>query len=243
MKWTEKYRVNNLDTDLNGILSLSGILRYMQDTAFCHMEAAKPSYEDLFNEGKAFFINRMTLSIYKAIRSHDEIEVETWAAESSGLSFMRCFRVLSGGEIAAEAVTAWSLYNYFDKKFIRVSDFESGYGTDEMPELDFRKMLRIPKELELSLVGEHTVRYRDVDMNRHMNNTVYGDLLCGYLADMEEKQVIKFDINYRNEAPLGETVKVYMKSDGDGTCYFRTQCEGRVNAEALIMTDRVRPGK
>ena len=148
--------------------------------------------------------------------------------------------LLSGGSIAAEAVTMWSLYNFIDKKFIRVSDFENGYGTDEMPELDFRKILHIPNEIELSLVGEYTVKYRDVDMNRHMNNTVYGDFLCGYLPDMVKKQVIKFDINYRNEAPLGENVKVYMKDDGDGTYYFRTQCAGKVNSEAVVMTERVR---
>ena len=237
MKWTEKYRVSVLDTDHNQRLSLTGLLRYMQDTAFYHMENTKPSYEELFRSGRAFFINRMTLSVYAEVRSHQEIEVETWAAESAGLAFNRCFRVLLDGVIVAEAITMWSLYDFKNKKFIRVAEFESGYGEDEMLELDMPKHFHIPRELELSLVGEHTVRYRDVDMNRHMNNTVYGDLFCGYIPDMTGKSVIKFDINYRNEAPLSETVKIYMKEDGDGSFYFRSVRDGKTNAEALIMTD------
>ena len=239
MKHIEKYRINNLDTDMNRTLSLSGILKYMQDAAFCHMETGKPSYEELFLSGKAFFINRLNLSIYKTLGSHAEIEAETWAAESSGVTFNRCFRILSDGKITAEAITVWSLYDFHEKKFIRVADFENGYSTDEMLELDMEKRLHIPKELELSLVGEHTVEYRDCDMNKHINNTVYGDLLCGYIPEMSGKRVIKFDINYRNEASLGENVKVYMKEDEDGEYYFRSVVNGKPNVEALIMTEEI----
>ena len=45
MKWTEEYRINVHDTDLNGIVSASGILRYMQDTSNLHMAGEGPSYE------------------------------------------------------------------------------------------------------------------------------------------------------------------------------------------------------
>lgn len=240
MKWIEKYNVSTHDTDLNQRLSLTGILRYMQETAFYHMENARPSYTELFSRGQAFLLNRMTLSVYSEIFSHEEIEAQTWATESSGLTFNRCYRVLAGGKIAAEAIAMWSLYDFYNKRFIRVSDFESGYGEEPMLELDVPKRFHIPKEMELSLVGEHTVRYADVDMNRHMNNTVYGDFLCGFIPDMAGKRVIKFDINYRNEAPLGENVKVYMKDAGDGTYYLRSLCAGKTNAEAMIMLEDIK---
>ena len=239
MKWTEKYRVSTHDTDINQRLSLTGILRYLQETAFYHMENTKPSYQELFSEGKAFLINRMTLSVYREIYSHDEIEVETWASESAGLAFNRCYRLRRRGEIAAEAIAVWSLYNFRDKRFIRVSDFENGYGEEPMLELDMPKRFHIPRETELSLVGEHTVRYIDADLNRHMNNTVYGDFFCGFLPDMTGKHVIKFDINYRNEAPLGESVKVYLKDAGEGTDLLRSVCGGKTNAEAMIMVENI----
>ena len=37
MKWTENYKINAHDTDLNNIVSLTGIMRYMQDSANCQM--------------------------------------------------------------------------------------------------------------------------------------------------------------------------------------------------------------
>ena len=44
MKWTEEYRINVHDTDLNGIVSVSGLLRYMQDTANLQMAGQGPSW-------------------------------------------------------------------------------------------------------------------------------------------------------------------------------------------------------
>lgn len=240
MKHIERYRVNTHDTDINQKLSLTGFLRYMQETAFYHMESARPSYTELFARGLAFILSRMTVSIYTDIDPHDEIEVETWAAESTGYSFNRCYRILKDGSIVAEAIAVWCLTDIKEKRFVRVSDFENGYGEDELLLLDIPKRLHIPAEDELSLVGEYTVRYADADLNRHMNNTIYGDLFCGFLPDMSGKRVIRFDISYRSEAPLYETMKLYMKEEEEGTYCIRSVIGGKTNAEARIMTEDIK---
>ena len=238
MKWTEKYRVSNLDTDINRKLSLTGIMRYMQDTAFYHMEGKKPSYEELFLEKKAFMINRLTLEVYKEIKSHEEITLETWMSENSTpLTYDHCFRIIKDGETAAEAITVWSLFDFENRKFIPYREFESGYLTDEILPLDIPRRLKIPAEVELSAVGEYTVGYRDCDMNMHMNNTVYGDVFCGYIPDMKGKEVVHFDMNYRREAPLGEKVQVKMGTSGEGEYYFRSMLGDTVNAEAFIRVE------
>ena len=236
MKWTEEYRVSNLDTDINQNLSLTGIMRYMQDTAFFHMEGTKPSYGELFSRGMAFMINRLTLEVYKEIKSHEKIQLETWMSENSTpLTYDHCFRILSGGKVAAEAITVWSLFDFENRKFIRYSDFESGYYKDSILPLDIPKRLKIPADVILSPVGEYTVSYRDCDMNMHMNNTVYGDVFCGFIPDMKGKSVVHFDMNYRSEARLGERVKVQMSDSGSGSYYFRSNVGDTVNAEAYIV--------
>ena len=103
MKWSEKYKINANDTDLNNIVSVSNILRYMQDTANCHMEAMKPSYNDLFERGLSFILSRIRISLYSPLESHDIIESQSWACESRGVMFNRCYRIIKDGKIAAEA--------------------------------------------------------------------------------------------------------------------------------------------
>lgn len=240
MKWSGKYKVNAHDTDLNNIVSLTGILRYMQDSANCQMEDDGLSYNELFERGLAFVLSRLKLSLYHPLYSHDEIEVETWACESSGVSFNRCYRIKKDGIIAAEAYSVWALLDTNARRLVRVSDFEGHYGEDAPVELDMAKRFRLPADINLTLVGERTVEYQDVDMNRHMNNTRYGDLLCGYLPDMDKKRVIQFEINYISEAPLGENLKIYTAKGEDGTYYFRTVRDGnRVNVEAEMMIESI----
>lgn len=240
MKWSGKYKVNAHDTDLNNIVSLTGILRYMQDSANCQMEDDGLSYDCLFERGLAFVLSRLKLSVYHPFFSHDEIEVETWACESSGVSFNRCYRIKKDGEIMAEAYSVWALLDTKAHRLVRVSDFEGRYGEDSPVELDMAKRFRLPADINLTLVGERTVEYQDVDMNRHMNNTRYGDILCGYLPEIENSRVIQFEINYLSEAPLGENLKVYMAKGEDSTYFFRTVRDGgKTNIEAEIMIEKI----
>lgn len=241
MRWTENYKVNAHDVDMNEVLSLTGILRYMQDCANCQMEGEGPSYTKLFSQGRAFILSRLALSIYGKIGSHDEISVQTWACESSGVSFNRCYSVMKDGEIIAEASSIWALVDTNTKRLVRVSDFQNSYCTDAPLELDMPIHFRLPSDIPLTLVGEKTVEYQDVDLNRHMNNTRYGDMLCGFLPSMEGMRVIKLVINYCSEAPLGESLKVYMgRGSENGTYYFRTMRDGgKTNTEAEIMVEKI----
>lgn len=237
MKWTEHYKINAHDVDFNNIVSATGLLRYMQDTANCNMEGQKPSYNELFESGRAFVLSRMKVSIYGILRSHDEIDVSTWACESTGASFKRCFSVEKDGMKIAEAASVWALIDRNAQKLVRVSDFENNYCIDEMVELDLAPRFRLPSDINLTLVGDRSVEYRDVDMNRHINNTRYADILCGYIPDMSKKRVINMEISYIGEAPMGDTLKVYM-TESDGTYYFRTvRSDGKTNIEAEIMLE------
>ncbi len=240
MKWTGNYKVNNHDTDLNNIVSLTGILRYMQDAANCQMKAEGPSYDELFSRGLAFVLSRIKVSVYHPIYAHDEIEVSTWACESSGVSFNRCYSIKKNGEIMAEAYSIWALVDTNAHKLIRVSDFEGDYSQDAPVELDMAKRFRLPADINLTLVGERCVEYQDVDINRHINNTRYGDILCGYVPEITGNRVIQFEINYISEAPLGETIKVYMAKGDEGTYFFRTVRDGgKTNIEAEMMIENI----
>ena len=98
---------------------------------------------------------------------------------------------------------------------------------------------RVPQEIQMNLVGERVIGYSDVDRNGHLNNTRYPDLYCSYLPDMRHKRVISFSVSFLSEAPLGESVKVYLGSD-DETYYFRSVLpSGKVNAEAEFLLEPV----
>ena len=157
MKWTEEYRINVHDTDLNGVVSVSGLLRYMQDTANLQMAGQGPSYDEPFGQGYSFVLSRMGISIYAPLHAHDRITSQSWAVSSRGVTFNRCYRVYRGEDLVAEATSAWAMLNVKEKKFCRVGEVPLNYSEDEPLELDLPARFRIPAEVSLSLVGERTV--------------------------------------------------------------------------------------
>lgn len=238
-KWIEKYRVNTHDTDLNRVVSTSGILRYMQDAVNLQMENTRPSYEELFDSGLSFILSRIRVSSYTPLHSHDEISVETWACKSHGVSFNRCYRILRDGAVVAEAISVWALMDLNTHRPRRVSSVELDYGDGDMLELDSPTRIKIPSGVELSLVGEHRVEYAEVDINRHMNNTYYPDVFAGFIREIEGSRIASIGISYVSEAPLGETLKIYMR-EIDGTYYCRSVKEdGTTNAEAEIILEKL----
>ena len=240
MKWTGEYRVNANDLDVNNIVSASNLLRYMQDAANSQMEEDKPSYIELVKQGYAFVLSRIRVSSYAPLYSHEHIEVQSWACESRGVQYNRCYRILRDGVIVAEAVSVWALVSIADRKPHRVSEFNFAYRQDEMLELDLPPRFRIPEDVPLSLVGEKTIEYADIDLNGHMNNTHYPDILCSYIgADMRGQRVISLGISFLSEAPLGETLKFYT-GQNDGVHYVRTVREnGQTNVEAEIILEAI----
>ena len=240
MKWTGRYRIQANDTDCNRIASSSAMLRLMQDAANSEMEEDGPSYDSLIEDGFSFVLSRIRMSFYAPLYSHESVEVQSWACESRGVQFNRCYSILRDGRITAEAVSVWALCGIRDHKPRRVSEFEFGYCMDDMLELDLPARFRIPEDVNLRLVGERTVEYADIDGNGHMNNTRYPDLLCSYLdCDLRGQRVISMGISFLSEAPLGETLKFYC-GQSDGVYYLRTVREnGMTNVEAEILLEKI----
>ncbi len=237
MKWTENYRISSHDCDSSGKVRPSLILRYMQETANLQLRALGPTTDELIRDDRAFILSRINMSIYANLHAYDNITVSSWACESRGVSFNRCYQIRKSGELIAEAASVWGLIGISDKKIYRVEDVILGFDADEPLEIDAPKRVRIPRDISLSLVGERPVVYSDLDINQHMNNTNYPDMLCDFITDAVNKQILNISISFAGEAKLGETLKVYTNHN-DGQYYFRTvRSDGAVNVEAIIMVD------
>ncbi len=241
MVYTEEYRINSHDCDLNNNARPSSVLRYMQETANLQMKNYGPSNDELREKGMAFILSKINISFYSSLHAFDNIRVETWAVESRGVSFNRCSRVYRGQDLVAEMVGVFALVDFVNNKFCKVADIQFGFDAEPNSlELDTPARFKIPDSAELGLIGEYLVGYSETDVNRHMNNTNYLDVYCNYLPDNKNTRVISAVINYQTEAPLGSFVKIYRGRDDDGAYYFRTVREdGKVNSESYIMTDRI----
>ena len=240
MKWEEKFKVRFHDTDSNEILGASQTFKYIQEAAMRQLHAQKPTYTELLKQGKAYLLSGIRVEMYYPVFAYEEITARSWACPSKGVSFIRSYEIERDGEIVCEAVSSWALVSIADKKLMKVDEVDtSNYYMDEAIRTEHPLRIRIPNALPMSLVGEYTVIYRDIDVNGHMNNTNYADMLCSFIPNMKHLRIKSIGINYSSEAALGEELKIYM-SKIDGKFYFRTvRSDGKTNVEAEIITERL----
>ncbi len=235
MKFTAEYRVDTHDTDLKGIASATSVIQYIQESANLQHEAYGPKLDDLRKSGKAFILSRMAIDFLRPLKAQDIVKVETWLNEAKGYGYLRNSRLTRGDELVARMTAFWGVIDIPTRKLLRAEEIELGFGTDpEEVSTDAGIRFRIPKELELSKLGDYKVVYRDCDENLHMNNTQYPGVFCDFLPEMLRSRITGISINYQHEAKLGCSFEIFGARDGD-VIYIRTRLDdGNVGAEAMM---------
>ena len=235
MKWRDEYRVDSQDLDYNGVARASVLMRFMQESANSQCRAMGPSLESLREErGLAFLLSRFSAGFYTTVFAYDNLIAETWGVESRGFSFNRCYRIWRGETVVAEATAVWALVDVENRRPVRVTEYQPGFDYEEMLTLDTPPRIVFPADPPLRLVGEHTITYGETDLNMHMNNTRYPDMLCDAVS-MENRRIYRMSFNFLNEAKLGETVNIYSSHHGESDFFRTVRADGKVNVEAQIV--------
>ena len=240
MIFTQRYTVKWHDTDVNRRVRPSKILEYMQETANFHLKAFELELDRLRDEKKlGFLLSRASICIYEQLYAYDEINVQTWIVDGRGLSFNRCFRILRGETVVAEAFTVWALMDLEGKRLVHCEQFEYPFTGEAALEIDLPLRFRVPSVSDMEAAGERKIVYSDLDYNGHMNNTHYPDMLCDFIPDMTVREVVGFSLSYLHEAAVGKTLTVY-RTENDGEFIFRTlDREGATCLEARVLTKKI----
>lgn len=239
-KSSESIRVSPHETDFNNIVRPSCVLRYMQEAALMEFYRADRPLEALREEGLAFIVSRISFTLSRPIYAYETLCAESWACPSSHVSFYRCAHLLSDRKEIAALSSVWALLDLRDRHLVRTDAFELPFGMQEPLTLSMPSRVRMPIQAAWEEAGSHTVTYADADVNRHMNNTNYPDMLCSALPSMEDCYVSGMTLTFLREAALGETVRLYRAPAPDGW-YVKTVGEsGETGCEALIRLSSIR---
>lgn len=236
MKFTRRYTTNWHDTGIDRAVRPSRLLVYMQETSSAHVAASGYSLGNLRSEsGLAFILSKISLSIYSPVRAYDTIDVQTWTCASTGYSFIRCFRILRGEEVMAEAHTVWALVDVKSKTICRIEDCGFEFEDEEPLVLDLPKRFKLPTDREIRELGTKKILYSEIDNNMHMNNTRYPDMLCDHMPIDKIEKISGITLSFLREAAFEDTISI-NGCEKDGIYYFRTfNTAGDVCLEAQVI--------
>ena len=219
-KFVHENEVLSYDSDRQGNVKLSSLQRWFQDAADGHCTHFGCDYVTMREKmGVVFVLVKTSINVYKPMRLMGRYKVTTWNKGASGVRFYRDFEITGeNGELCAVCGTSWVLVSPESRKMVRPDHVTfpvtvCGDGVDGV---------RLGKTVmpAAEYVGDKKVMYTEVDVNGHLTNWVYPDIVTNFLPDMSGKRVAEMDISYIGEAYEGETIKIYRAFD-DGVYYMR----------------------
>lgn len=242
MSYTVKMRVESYDVQPNRNIKISSLLKYLQKAAGDDADRSPLSYNALAEIGVAFVLTKMNLKILSDIKLYDEITIVTHARKTRGASFPRDSIVFVGDKVVAYAGSMWVLLDLNKRSIVRPTTIEKSLGTLIFSDEDIFEICDVRRIVDvnsLSRTNVHTVRYSELDMNKHLNNTFYSDIIfdCFDENDLHSSDAgLYMQINYKSEARFNDELCVHRNDDGKDEFDFVAinQKDGKVCFSAYL---------
>ncbi len=222
------------DCDERGRIRPSALLVLMQEVGEIHASSYGLSRARLVERGMCWVLYRQRVVMRTLPPFGEEIGVTTWPGAVEGPLFPRCFTFDSAdGTHLGDAVTAWVLMDINTRRPLRPTVIDG-----EVPACGRPAPLPMPGMLRVTggePLGTRAVRYSDVDVNGHMNNTRYIDWVCDTMdyKALAARGLAEWQINYTAEALPGETLDLCAQPEGDATLFAgKRLSDGRAVFEA-----------
>lgn len=206
MKYSTKITLFASFFDLNDNLSPKSILNIFQDVASIHAEELGVGYVDMLNKNLYWILSRIKFDILKMPTPYQTVIVETWPQVKGRIDFDRELKITSlSGEVLIIGTSKWCVIDTVNRTLQRTENVN--YNGEYFTEINYPERFTKINLPENPLIEKftHEVRFSDLDHNKHMNNTNYANLVA---SAVNNKNFTHFEINFNNEALLGDKIKV-----------------------------------
>lgn len=226
-RFVKNVRLTYAECDCCAQMRPSAVMRQIQETASEHLEALSLPRRLLWDDGFVFLLTRVHLLVERMPCAEDTVCIATQAYQPKGAQFFRdvLFETPSG-ERMLTARSAWVLANPQGHKIRRPAELPYHLPIVQA-DYDYswaRAHITAPAEQ----AGEETtraVRFSDIDVNRHMNNAVYADIVADCLPQElhENWRLRSYLVSFIGEAQLGAVLHVSAAQTGGGMWYVGAQ--------------------
>ncbi len=208
--YSKPVTVQYYECDFRNNMRLSFLLKHAQQLAMEQCDQLGIGHRFMASLNKAFLLAKLRGTIHRLPQAGEKLLARTIPFMPVKAQYQRLMEFYDEqGALLVKLDTRWLLADTQTRRIVRKMPLELE-GQFNQPEglEDFR----LPRMEGLKEREQITVRYSQMDVNRHMNNTVYADLLTDCAEDIlmegEENRISGFGIVYHKEARLGETLQL-----------------------------------
>ncbi len=204
------------EVDFTNLLRLDSLFIFLQDTAAAHADKLNLGYTALIKHNYAWVLSWVKVEIYSLPGFGEEIIIKTWPKKKYKLYSLRDFLIYNRQkEIIIKATTAWLPININSKRIIDTSSLPAPINYQEKE----TALDELPEKISVMERGEflftRQMRYSDIDLNQHVNNIKYIEMIMdGFSKDQHEKLITKnITVNFVAESKYDDCIEVYKSFD------------------------------
>lgn len=217
-----KFTVQYNEADQRGFVRPVALLNYLQSVAGYHAALLGVSVADLVKNGHTWVLSRIHLAMERYPRGGDTIRIKTWLSVRDTLFTVRDFELLDvDGEPIGRATTSWAVLSLATRRLVKLNDVLPIYPLN--PERAVNDTFRTLPPLEMT---EYELRLPvlrgDLDINRHVNNTVYAGWALETIPEEVDSAcyLVSIEISFRAEALYGDTIVARSARAETSHCYL-----------------------
>jgi medium-chain acyl-[acyl-carrier-protein] hydrolase len=215
--YSETFIIRASEVDIEMHISASSLMALFQELAWNHATVLGIGRQ-FFDQEKYWVLSSFSMKILEWPRWQDKVQIETRPEGVDGLFAFRSFKLKSESKkVQVEAISKWIIVDARRKKPLRPSshipylnDLADGIKAELEPEPNTEN-LALLSTLDVEVLRSH------LDMNRHVNNTVFVSWCIDALANFPiiNSPSLKIKIHFLAEAIMGEKIQLRVFSNGE----------------------------
>jgi len=223
-----KFHIESYVCDFTEKATLTVMTNFLMDAASNHAQQRNFGYEQISKDNAAWVLSRLSVQMEEYPGQNQDLTVETWIEAVSRFSSQRCFSFINGsGKAIGYARTVWAAIDIQTRRPIDIPAWRPDMLQYIEPgkQCPIEKMSKIPSVADVESGMGYTVRYSDIDINKHMNSVKYIEHVINVfdLNVFKEKFIRKFEIVYLAEGMFGDKLKLYRQHLSEDECIIDTK--------------------
>lgn len=215
----KEIRLPSFECDCRGEFSLGYILREAQEISNQHTAALGLSHKVLAEAGQVFLLSKASVQVNRLPREGERLTILTVPKEPVRSQFIRTTQFFDDtGELLVLEDTSWLLVDPVSRRILRPSALCIPMEFAPLQEGENAiARARISPCVAVQPVGERPVRYTDIDVNGHLNNARYADILLDTLPGrvMQSSRLTRAMLIYHHEVLPGEVITLAAGQEGE----------------------------
>lgn len=200
--------------DHRGNARLSSLLVAGQQVSMEHCDSAGIGGDFFARNGTAFLLAKLSVDIIRTPMAGEKVTLTTRPNLPMRAQYRRLTEFSAKDEPIVQMDARWILVDIATHRVLRrlPEGLELPF-LDAVPIEDFRATAL---SCQPEFFADLPVRYSMLDINRHVNNAVYGDFVSDALGQslIDGWRIRRVQIFYHREALPGETVSLHLSQEG-----------------------------